>query len=204
MSYSFGNYICKLREKKQLTQAQLGERLGVSGKAVSKWENGGAYPSSDLIYPLASALDTSVEELYRVMRDNRRPASRLRVFLDKVFAKPTIKIALLLFLAVSSYLLFALFGQGEDKRTPLIGIPFLCVLVFGVVYLLLWVQLKNPLCPAKFLNLFEVIFLIGLLICTVSLTVQFLSDLRFGYTFSLPCCLCALAGLTLFHSRRNR
>ena len=52
-NYSFGNYICELREKKGLSQSQLGERLGVTNKAVSRWENGSAYPSTELMLPLA-------------------------------------------------------------------------------------------------------------------------------------------------------
>lgn len=39
-NYNFGNYICELREKKGLSQSELGAKLGVTNKAVSKWENG--------------------------------------------------------------------------------------------------------------------------------------------------------------------
>ena len=38
--YSFGNYISTLRERMGLSQYQLGVLVGVSDKAVSKWENG--------------------------------------------------------------------------------------------------------------------------------------------------------------------
>lgn len=38
--YSFGNYISVLRERRGLSQFQLGALVGVSDKAVSKWENG--------------------------------------------------------------------------------------------------------------------------------------------------------------------
>ena len=40
--YSFGNYISTLRERMGLSQYQLGVLVGVSDKAVSKWENGGS------------------------------------------------------------------------------------------------------------------------------------------------------------------
>ena len=39
-SYVTGTTIRKLREKKNLTQAELAERIGVSSKTVSKWETG--------------------------------------------------------------------------------------------------------------------------------------------------------------------
>ncbi|MBQ8753130.1 MAG: helix-turn-helix transcriptional regulator, partial [Clostridia bacterium] len=42
--YDFGERLYRLRREKGLTQAELGALLGVSSKAVSKWENGVAYP----------------------------------------------------------------------------------------------------------------------------------------------------------------
>ena len=42
--YSFGNYISTLRERMGLSQYQLGVLVGVSDKAVSKWENGASKP----------------------------------------------------------------------------------------------------------------------------------------------------------------
>ena len=71
-NYSFGNYICSLREKKGLSQSELGERLGVSNKAVSKWENGGAYPSTELMLPLAEALGVTIEELYQAVTESKK------------------------------------------------------------------------------------------------------------------------------------
>lgn len=62
-TYVTGNTIRKLRENKHLTQSELGERIGVSDKAVSKWETGKGLPDLTLIQPLAQALDVSVIEL---------------------------------------------------------------------------------------------------------------------------------------------
>ena len=55
-TYVTGNTIRKLRESKHLTQSELGERIGVSDKAVSKWETGKGLPDLTLIQPLAQAL----------------------------------------------------------------------------------------------------------------------------------------------------
>lgn len=41
-NYITGSTIKALREKRGLTQAQLGQRIGVGDKAVSKWETGGS------------------------------------------------------------------------------------------------------------------------------------------------------------------
>ncbi len=61
--YVTGAIIRELREKKQLTQAELAEKLFVSDKTVSKWENGKGYPDLSLLEGLAAALDVSVSEL---------------------------------------------------------------------------------------------------------------------------------------------
>lgn len=58
-----GEYIGMLRKKKGLTQTKLGEVIGVSDKAISKWENGDGLPDVGVLTSLASALDTSVDSL---------------------------------------------------------------------------------------------------------------------------------------------
>jgi len=62
-SYSFGNYLHELRMRAGLTQYQLGALVGVSDKAVSKWENGSSKPQTDLLYKLSEVLGISVDEL---------------------------------------------------------------------------------------------------------------------------------------------
>ena len=62
-TYITGATIKKLREKKGITQAELADMLGVSSKAVSKWETAKGLPYITLIEPLAKALSVSVMEL---------------------------------------------------------------------------------------------------------------------------------------------
>lgn len=62
-AYITGNTIKHLREKKALTQAQLADILGITAKAVSKWETGKGLPDITSIEPLAKALGVSVSEL---------------------------------------------------------------------------------------------------------------------------------------------
>lgn len=58
-----GEQIALMRKEKDLTQAQLGERLGVSYQAVSKWERGETLPDVGLLPDLAAVLGTSVDRL---------------------------------------------------------------------------------------------------------------------------------------------
>ncbi len=62
-TYITGQTIRHLREKKGFTQAELADQLGVSSKAVSKWETAKGLPDISLIEPLACALSVSVAEL---------------------------------------------------------------------------------------------------------------------------------------------
>ena len=62
-TYITGLTIKTLREKMGLTQAELASILGVSDKAVSKWETAKGLPDITLIEPLANALSVSVMEL---------------------------------------------------------------------------------------------------------------------------------------------
>jgi len=62
-TYVTGATIKTLREKKGLTQAELADILGVSSKAVSKWETAKGLPDISLIEALANTLSVSVMEL---------------------------------------------------------------------------------------------------------------------------------------------
>ena len=61
--YITGAVIKELREKNGLTQAELAERLGVSDKAISKWETGKGYPDISLLQPIAQTFGVSITEL---------------------------------------------------------------------------------------------------------------------------------------------
>ena len=78
--YVTGGAIKALREKKGLTQAQLGEILAVSDKAVSKWETGRGLPDISLLESLAKALGVSVPELLsgQAVTNQNRSANMLR------------------------------------------------------------------------------------------------------------------------------
>lgn len=79
-AYITGAVIRRLREQKGLTQSDLAERIGVTGKAVSKWETGKGFPDISLIELLASALGVSVAELLRgeTVSNRNRSANMLR------------------------------------------------------------------------------------------------------------------------------
>ena len=58
-----GRFIAELRKEQNMTQRNLAEKLGVTDRAVSKWENGRGLPDVSLMRPLCEILGISVTEL---------------------------------------------------------------------------------------------------------------------------------------------
>ena len=58
-----GKFISEKRKEKRLTQQQLAEKLGVTNKAISKWENGKCMPDISIIQDLCNILGITVTTL---------------------------------------------------------------------------------------------------------------------------------------------
>ena len=77
-----GSQIAALRRGKGITQGELGERLGVSYQAVSKWERGETLPDTGILVDLADVLETSVDRLLR--GDQMAVAYRGRITVEQM------------------------------------------------------------------------------------------------------------------------
>ena len=82
-----GKFISECRKKENLTQAQLAEKLNITDRAVSKWENGKAMPDSSIMLELCNILGISVNELLRGeeinMENNNKQNEELLLSLAK-------------------------------------------------------------------------------------------------------------------------
>ena len=58
-----GKFIAECRKKQNLTQVQLGEKVGVTDKAVSKWESGLRLPDIAILNDLSNILNITTTEL---------------------------------------------------------------------------------------------------------------------------------------------
>ena len=58
-----GKFIAAKRKRKSLTQVEVAERLGITDRAVSKWERGLALPDASIMLNLCSILGSSITEL---------------------------------------------------------------------------------------------------------------------------------------------
>ena len=64
-----GNFIAECRQEKKMSQTELANKIGVTNKAISKWENGRCLPDVSLFNPLCKELDISVNELLNGAKD---------------------------------------------------------------------------------------------------------------------------------------
>lgn len=60
---SIGKFIASLRKEKDLTQEQLGEKLGVTNKTVSRWETGTYLPPAEMLLSMSELFSVSINEI---------------------------------------------------------------------------------------------------------------------------------------------
>lgn len=68
---TFGNMIAALRRENGMTQMELAEKMGVTDKAVSKWERDLSFPDVSSLPKLAEIFDISVDELMQVKSNTK-------------------------------------------------------------------------------------------------------------------------------------
>lgn len=59
-----GKFIASCRKEQNLTQANLAEKLGITDRAVSKWETGRSLPDASIMPELCAILDININELF--------------------------------------------------------------------------------------------------------------------------------------------
>ncbi len=81
---TIGERISELRKKRGLTQEQLGDAVGVSAQAVSKWENGGT-PDVTLLPILADKLGVTIDEIFgRSAHDSKPMSDTIKDYLSSI------------------------------------------------------------------------------------------------------------------------
>lgn len=67
-----GKFIAELRKEKNITQEQLAEKLGVTSKSISRWENGKTMPDVSLFEPLCKELNITINDLLSGKRIDKK------------------------------------------------------------------------------------------------------------------------------------
>lgn len=76
---TLGMMISSLRKEKGMTQLELAEKMGVTDKAVSKWERDLSFPDINSIPKLAEIFDVSVDDLMQVKAEHKENLSKSKI-----------------------------------------------------------------------------------------------------------------------------
>ena len=79
-----GKFIAELRKEKGMTQEQLAEKMGVTDKSISRWENGKTIPDLSMITILAEELNVEVSELLNGRKMTKEELEKLRDTINNV------------------------------------------------------------------------------------------------------------------------
>lgn len=140
-----GKFIAECRKKNGLTQMQLAEKLNITDRAVSKWENGKSLPDSSIMLELCNELGISVNDLLsgevvtmdnynEKLENNLLEMVKQKEQADKRLLSMEIVIGVLSSIILFSLIFVASFVQMEDwLRILLIVIGFVPFII-GILY----------------------------------------------------------------------
>ncbi len=164
--YAFGNFLAALRQEKGMTQKELGALMGVSDKAVSKWEMGAAKPRTDTLVKLSELFSVSMEEWTagkRLTPSDEKPSSSQEKDTDGQIAR---------YQAETRYEARRIFGFS-------VGI----VLLFALLILLVEVSEYHPMVDETIGPVLSLFLLLGLLVLLISIGVAIARLIHCEHTF---------------------
>lgn len=146
-----GLFIAKCRREKNMTQEDLAEKLGVSNKSISRWENGKTMMDISLFEPLCNELDISIIELLNGERINDKKKDKLYTktlinYSNKVGSRNKQVILTILFIMSLMPMLLYQFGGMRDvqKISGLIILLSPITIVSIILFLFgIWFKFKN-------------------------------------------------------------
>lgn len=108
-----GKFIATCRKEKNLTQEELAEKLNVSNKSVSRWENGKNMPDYSVLNDLCTILDININELLSGEKDNKETIENLDMILKEYYKmkkqKERLKMVIIVGAVVLSQILLVVF-----------------------------------------------------------------------------------------------
>ena len=141
-----GKFIHDLRKEKEMTQKQLADMVGVSDKAISKWETGRGIPDTAIMSELCKVLGISINELLSGERlsvnnyNGKAEENMVNLLRDKeqeIQKWSKVKVTLnLLWLLLFIFMIFIL-GMGQPDIRWFLDMPSLCLnigfLILGLI-----------------------------------------------------------------------
>lgn len=146
-----GLFIAKCRREKNMTQEDLAEKLGVSNKSISRWENGKTMMDISLFEPLCNELNISIIELLNGERINDKKKDKLYTktlinYSNKVGSRNKQVILTILFIISLMPMLLYQFGgmRGVQEISGLIILLSPITIVSIILFFLgIWFNFKN-------------------------------------------------------------
>ncbi len=105
-SIKCGKFIADLRREKEWTQVELAEMVGVTDKAVSRWETGKGYPDVLILKPLSDVLEVTVNELLsgeRIPVENQQDKAEEAIIYTLKEKKHVLRMTNLLIFIISAF-----------------------------------------------------------------------------------------------------
>ena len=142
-----GKFIAECRKKNNLTQMQLAEKLNITDRAISKWENGKGMPDSSIMLDLCNELKISVNELLsgevikmdvynEKVEKNLLEMVKQKEESDKRLLTMEIVIGVLISIVFVVLIFIASFGEMKDSLRILLiitgFIPFMIMVPFAI------------------------------------------------------------------------
>ncbi len=116
--YKFGEFIYQKRKSLGLTQEEFGRKLGVTNKAVSKWEVGETTPDITILEPLAKLLNVTVDELLTQKEqkiEHAKKAKLNKTLLVFVIVLGVLEIFTILSL-IGTIIGFSIYNNANEKK----------------------------------------------------------------------------------------
>ena len=142
-----GRFIAECRKKNNLTQMQLAEKLNITDRAVSKWENGRAMPDSSIMLELCSILKISVNDLLNgeviTMNNYKEKSEQLLLEMtkqkqeaDKKLLSLEILIGVFSIIILLTFTFVASFVQMADWLRIVLIVTGFIICIIGIIYAL--------------------------------------------------------------------
>lgn len=148
-----GKFIASCRKEQGMTQAILAEKLGISDRAVSKWETGKSMPDSGIMLELCDLLKINVNELLsgeRIMAESydKRAEENLLAMKREIEEKNRQMLKteyMITFPAVIAGLVMVFVASFVEMSTWLriVLIAFAIVMIFAVAFIAVWIEKKS-------------------------------------------------------------
>lgn len=123
MKKSLGMMIAELRKEQGMTQLELAEKMGVTDKAVSKWERDLACPDIHSLPNLATLLGVSVDELMQLKKEASVPPKSLKETINIIFK------AVALAMGIAVIVLSVLGKLDVESGIVLLAIGMTCIVI---------------------------------------------------------------------------